>query len=144
VWAGRLSDRVPAHGLLAVTCVGATLSLAVFALVHGPWTYVFAALSGLFGMSGSAVITVMGQDLIPERVAMVSGLVFGLANALTSATVGLLALAAWAWGGPVALLLAAAVCLSGLPATLVYPSVVGGLARRLATQAEPEVAASTS
>jgi MFS family permease len=141
VWGGRLSDRLPHHRLLALTCVGAALSLAVFALVHGPWTYVFAALSGLFGMSGFAVTTVMGQNLIPERVAMASGLFFGLANAITSATVALLALAAAAWGGSVALLLTAAVCLSGLAATLAYPSVCGGRMGRVGT---PEVSAATT
>jgi FSR family fosmidomycin resistance protein-like MFS transporter len=132
VWGGRISDRVPHHVLLAVTGVAASVSLAAFALVHGPWIYPFAALAGLFGMSGFAVTTVMGQNLIPERVAMASGLVFGLANALTSGTVALLSLAAAAWGGSTALLLVAAICLCGLPAALAYPAVLDGHRRRVA------------
>jgi FSR family fosmidomycin resistance protein-like MFS transporter len=124
VLGGSLSDRLPPHRLLAGAAVGAGLSLAAFALAGGAWMYVFAALAGLFAMSTNAVTTVLGQNLLPERVATASGLALGLGNALTAAVTALLAVAAALWGGTVALELAAAVALAGLPAAVAYPRLV--------------------
>jgi hypothetical protein len=69
------------------------------------------------------VTAVLGQDLIPERVATASGLALGFANALTAGVTALLAVAAAAFGGQTALLLGAGVALLGVPAALVYPLV---------------------
>lgn len=124
VLGGSLSDRVPPHRLLAGAAAGAGLSLAAFALAGGAWTYVFAALAGLFAMSTNAVTTVLGQNLLPERVATASGLALGLGNALTAGVTALLAVSAALWGGTVALELAAAVAFTGLPAALAYPRLV--------------------
>jgi MFS transporter, FSR family, fosmidomycin resistance protein len=120
---GSISDRVAPHRLIAATAVGAALSLAAFAVAGGLWIYPFAALAGLFAMSTNAVTAVLGQNLIPERVATASGLALGFGNALTSGVTALLALAAATYGGEAALLIAAAVALLGLPAALVYPLV---------------------
>jgi|GEM_PF-292874 len=127
---GNISDRVPHHVLLTVTALLAAASLGAFALAQGPWIYPFAALAGAFGMSGFAVTTVMGQNLMPERVATASGLAFGLANAVGSGLVALLAVAAATWGGSTALLLAAGLCLLSVPPTLAYPRVLRRMAGR--------------
>ena len=123
VLGGTISDRLAPHRLLAVAALGAAVSLGAFALASGLWLYLFAALAGLFSMSTNAVTAVLGQDLMPERVATASGLALGLANGITSGVIALLAVAAGAFGGEVTLLLAAAVALVGLPAALLYPSV---------------------
>lgn len=120
---GNISDRLAPHRLLAVAAIGGGTSLAAFALAGGAWVYLFAALAGLFAMSTNAVTAVLGQNLMPERVATASGLVLGFANALTAGVTALLALAAAAFGGQAALLLGAGVAILGLPAALAYPLV---------------------
>ena len=80
--AGPLADR---YGQKLVFVASLMLSpglIAVFALVGGVVGAVAACLAGAVIVSTFSVTTVMGQEYLPSRIAMASGMTVGLAMGL--------------------------------------------------------------
>lgn len=120
---GTLSDRVPRTLVVAVASVLAAAAMALFVDAHGVASLAFLALAGFAAMSVSSVVIVLGQEMLPDNVALASGIVLGWGNAAASLGVAALAVVAGRWGIDSALFAAAAVAALGAPLALLFPRV---------------------
>jgi FSR family fosmidomycin resistance protein-like MFS transporter len=120
---GTLSDRMPRTWVVAVASVLSSIAMALFVDAHGLWALFFLALAGFTAMSVSSVVIVLGQELLPDNVALASGIVLGWGSAAASLGVAVLAVIAGHSGIPAALYAASAVALLGAPLALVFPRV---------------------
>lgn len=99
---GFLSDRVGRIPVIAISHGIFPFAMGAFLLLEGPWRLLMLAGAGASLLASFSVIVVLAQELLPERMGMVSGLVFGLAFGTGGLGVGLSGLVADAWGlGPV-------------------------------------------
>ena len=76
---GLVADRVGRRGVILWSILGA--APFTLALPHADlkWTMILAVLIGLIIASAFSAIVVLAQELMPNRIGMVSGLFFGLA-----------------------------------------------------------------
>jgi FSR family fosmidomycin resistance protein-like MFS transporter len=125
---GTLSDRVPRTLVVAVAALMAAAAMALFVDAHGATSLVFLALAGFAAMSVSSVVIVLGQELLPDNVALASGIVLGWGNAAASLGVAALAVVAGRWGIDAALFGAAGVAAVGAPLALLFPRVQANIA----------------
>jgi FSR family fosmidomycin resistance protein-like MFS transporter len=120
---GTLSDRVPRTAVVAVASVLAAGFMALFVGAHGLLSLLLLALTGFTAMSVSSIVIVLGQELLPDNVALASGIVLGWGNAAASLGVAVLAVLAGRFGIPAALYVAAATAALGAPLAMAFPRV---------------------
>ena len=118
---GRLADRIGRRpvviGSLSVATPLVLLFLAVPAAVATPLLFI----TGMSVISSFSVTVVMGQEYLPNRIGIASGVTLGLAIGLGGLGAPLLGLLADAHGIDTALLLAGMLPLLGVAATLSLP-----------------------
>ena len=79
---GPLADRY-AHRIMLAASLGATPALVlVFVLSHGAVSAIAVVLAGATTVSGFGLTTVMGQEYLPSKIAMSSGMTVGFAMGL--------------------------------------------------------------
>lgn len=76
---GPLSDRFGKRNVLIFSLLASLPLTLLTPYVSGYWTYPLLFLSGLIMLSSFSVTVVYAQELLPDRVGMVSGLIIGLA-----------------------------------------------------------------
>lgn len=76
---GPLSDRIGKRRLILISMAGAIPFSLVLPYAHGIWAAVDVVLLGFIVLSTFAVTVVFGQELMPGRIGLVSGLMIGLA-----------------------------------------------------------------
>ncbi|MDI3327843.1 MAG: MFS transporter [Alicyclobacillaceae bacterium] len=76
---GPLSDRLGKKRLILLSTAGAVPFSLALPYVHGVWAALDVVLLGFIVLSTFAVTVVFGQQLMPGRIGMVSGLMIGLA-----------------------------------------------------------------
>lgn len=117
---GLLVSRLRRRALLALVLAGsvpASLSVLIFAPTD-PAFFIALVLAGMFGYAATPLLVVAAQDLAPEAEAAASGMVFGLAAALTGVFYFGLGLVQARLGADVALVLAFSGPLIALPIVL--------------------------
>ena len=119
---GRLADRIGRRpvviGTLGLASPLVLLFLAVPAAVATPLLF----LTGVTVISSFSVTVVMGQEYLPNRIGIASGVTLGLAIGLGGLAAPLLGLLADARGIETALVLAGLLPIVGVIATLTLPS----------------------
>lgn len=88
----------------------------------GIFTLLAATIAGMAVVSTFAVVMVMAQELVPERIGMISGLVIGFAVGMGGVGVTLLGVVADRWGLRTAMDLTALIPAAALAIALVLPS----------------------
>jgi len=112
-------------GLVLAGSIPASLSVLLFA----PSEPLFVAallLAGMLGYASTPLLVVAAQDLVPEARAAASGMVFGLAAALTGALYFGLGLVQARYGAETALVLAYSAPLLAIPLVLLVMGQGGG------------------
>jgi FSR family fosmidomycin resistance protein-like MFS transporter len=99
VWGGRIADRIDRRRVVTLSlALTAILAAAIaFAGIHAPFYGIVVLLATCFGISlglSAGVIVVIGQEYLPKRIGVASGLTLGLA-----VTVGGLAAPMFGWIG---------------------------------------------
>ncbi len=118
---GPLADRYP-HRIMLAASLGATPPLVlVFVLTHGIGSAVAVVLAGATTVSGFGLTTVMGQEYLPSKIAMASGMTVGFAMGLGGIAAVLLGVVADTVDLRVALLVTAAAPALGALVALFLP-----------------------
>jgi FSR family fosmidomycin resistance protein-like MFS transporter len=92
--AGHLSDRRGARGIMLICALGATLVYYVIVRLQGAPVWLYAVLLFLSGGLAGAVAPIalaIGQRMAPESASIISGILMGMAWAVASVSVGLVA-----------------------------------------------------
>jgi FSR family fosmidomycin resistance protein-like MFS transporter len=79
---GPLADRYPHRIMLAASLAATPALVVVFVLTHGVVSAVAVVLAGATTVSGFGLTTVMGQEYLPSKIAMSSGMTVGFAMGL--------------------------------------------------------------
>ncbi|WP_255298484.1 MFS transporter [Brevibacillus dissolubilis] len=74
---GALSDRFGHRNLLIGSTLGALPFILLIPYVHGFWAYPLLFIGGLVMFSSFSAAVVYGQELMPGRIGMISGLIVG-------------------------------------------------------------------
>jgi FSR family fosmidomycin resistance protein-like MFS transporter len=123
---GPLADRYPHRIILAGSLAVTPIFVLIFVLTSGAVSAVAVVLAGMTTVSGFGLTTVMGQEYLPSRIAMASGMTVGFAMGLGGVAVVLLGVVADSIDLRAALLVTAvapaigalvALCLPGEPRT---------------------------
>ena len=124
--AGRLADHVGRWVVLAATmALLPPAILAFLSLEPGPALLAVLALVGALGVGSYSVIVVMGQELMPNRVGVASGVTLGLAIGMGGVGAALLGLAADGFGLETTMAIIAALPLAALLLTFTLPGRPG-------------------
>ena len=84
VYGGRIADRIDRRRVVMLSLALTTLFCIAYVLcgMYAPWLALFAPLAFGFGFSlglSAGVIVVIGQEYLPKRIGVASGLTLGLA-----------------------------------------------------------------
>ena len=96
--------------------------LLMITRASGPWILLAAAIAGMAVVSTFAVVMVMAQELVPERIGMISGLIIGFAVGMGGVGVTLLGAVADRWGLRTAMDATALLPLAALAIAIALPS----------------------
>lgn len=118
---GPAADRWGRRITLIVSMAFLPPLLWILTRAHGVWILGAAMLAGMEVVSTFAVVMVMAQDLIPERIGMISGLIIGFAVGTGGIGVTLLGAVADRWGVLRALDVASLLPLAALGVALLLP-----------------------
>lgn len=141
---GIAADRWGRRALLILSMVILPPLLLMLTRASGPWILLAASIAGAAVVSTFAVVMVIAQDLMPEQIGMISGLIIGFAVGMGGVGVTLLGAIADRWGLRTAMDITALLPIAALAIALVLPS--GRLVRTTAQPAageEPNVAGET-
>jgi len=118
---GPVADRWGYRPVLIMSTAVMPPLLWLLPRAEGMWVFVIAIAAGMAVVSTFAVVMVMAQVLIPERIGLISGLVIGFA--VGTGGIGVTALGAIAdhWGLARALDLVAVLPLAGVAIALILP-----------------------
>ena len=134
---GWLADRIGRWLVLAGSMVLLPPVLVVLlALECGPLVLAVLALAGALGVGSYTVIVVMGQELMPNRLGVASGVTLGLAIGMGGVGASALGVVADAYGLETTMGAIAALPLVALALTVTLPGRPGA-SRRRAAPAEP-------
>jgi MFS transporter, FSR family, fosmidomycin resistance protein len=126
---GRLADRIGRRPVL-VGSMALQLPLLVVLMAVGPAAAVaVAALIGMVTIGTFSVTVVMGQEYLPGRVGLASGVTLGLAIGLGGVWASLLGLVADAFGITTVMEIIAVLPLAGLALALSLPRTAPGTPR---------------
>jgi FSR family fosmidomycin resistance protein-like MFS transporter len=118
---GRLADRVGRRPVVIGSLTLATPLVLLFLAVPAAWATPVLFVMGSAVIASFSVTVVMGQEFLPNRIGMASGITLGLAIGLGGLAAPLLGLLADAHGLETALLVAGLAPLVGIAATLTLP-----------------------
>ena len=119
--AGPLADRYGGKIVLVVSLALTPPLVLIFVLAGGVLSAIAVTVAGAMIVSGFGLTTVMGQEYLPSRLAMASGMTVGLAMGLGGIAAVLLGVVADAVDLRVALLITAAAPILGALAALYLP-----------------------
>jgi MFS transporter, FSR family, fosmidomycin resistance protein len=122
VFGGMAADRFGRRNLLIFSMVILPPFLAMLTRTSGLVTWTAAAIGGMASVSTFAVVMVIAQDLMPERIGMISGLIIGLAVGMGGIGVTVLGAIADRWGLQTAMDITAILPLAGLAIALALPA----------------------
>jgi MFS transporter, FSR family, fosmidomycin resistance protein len=122
LFGGIAADRFGRRALLIVSMAILPPLLLMIPRVSGVWTMTAAAIAGMAAVSTFAVVMVMAQDLMPQRIGMISGLIIGFAVGMGGIGVTLLGAIADRWGLQAAMDLTALLPIGALAIALALPS----------------------
>jgi FSR family fosmidomycin resistance protein-like MFS transporter len=122
LFGGIAADRFGRRALLIVSMAILPPLLLMLPRANGVWTMAAAAIAGMAAVSTFAVVMVMAQDLIPDRIGMISGLIIGFAVGMGGIGVTLLGAIADRWGLQAAMDITALLPIAALAIALVLPS----------------------
>lgn len=122
LFGGMAADRFGRRTLLIFSMMILPPLLAMLTRTSGLVTLTAATIGGMASVSTFAVVMVMAQDLMPERIGMISGLIIGLAVGMGGIGVTLLGAIADRWGLQTAMDITAILPLAGLVVALALPS----------------------
>jgi FSR family fosmidomycin resistance protein-like MFS transporter len=118
---GRLADRIGRRRIL-VACNGILTPLMLLVLVAGePGAFVLLALIGFFTVGTFSITVVLGQEFLPNRIGIASGVTLGAAIGAGGVVAALLGLLADAVGLTPVLLVIAVLPLPALALSLSLP-----------------------
>ncbi len=122
LFGGIAADRFGRRALLIFSMTILPPLLLMLTRASGAWTMTAATIAGMAAVSTFAVVMVMAQDLMPERVGMISGLIIGFAVGMGGIGVTLLGAIADRWGLQVAMDITALLPTAALAIALGLPS----------------------
>ena len=118
---GRLADRIGRRPIL-VGCMAVLPPLILLVLVAGEaGGFILLALVGFFTIGNFSITVVLGQEFLPRRIGIASGVTLGAAIGVGGITAALLGLLADAAGLTSVMLVIAALPLGGLACALALP-----------------------
>jgi FSR family fosmidomycin resistance protein-like MFS transporter len=126
---GPLADRYPHRIILAASLAITPVFVLIFVLGHGAVSAVAIVLAGVTTVSGFGLTTVMGQEYLPSKIAMASGMTVGFAMGLGGVAVVLLGVVADSIDLRAALLITAAAPALGALVALWLPGEAPSSAR---------------
>jgi FSR family fosmidomycin resistance protein-like MFS transporter len=140
---GIAADRYGGRTLLIASTSILPPLLLLITRTTGIVTMTAAAIAGMAAISTFSVVMVMAQDLMPERIGMISGLIIGFAVGMGGIGVTLLGAIADRWGLQTAMDVTALLPAAALTIALALPA--GRLSRPMsrARGADPHVAGET-
>ncbi len=119
---GRLADRIGRRPILG-GCMAVLPPLIALVLVSGPiGGFLLMALVGFFTIGNFSITVVLGQEYLPHRIGIASGVTLGAAIGVGGVTAALLGVLADAAGLTPVMLVIAAFPLGGLACALALPS----------------------
>jgi FSR family fosmidomycin resistance protein-like MFS transporter len=122
LFGGVAADRFGRRTLLIFSSAILPALMGMLTRTTGIATIVAAAIGGMAAVSTFAVVMVMAQDLIPERIGMISGLIIGLAVGMGGIGATVLGAIADRWGLATAMDVTALLPLAALGVALAMPS----------------------
>lgn len=122
LFGGIAADRWGRRGLLIFSMLILPVFLWMIPRSSGLVTLLAAMIAGMAAVSTFAVVMVMAQDLIPERIGMISGLLIGFAVGMGGVGVTLLGAVADRWGLLRAMDVTALLPFAGLFIALLLPA----------------------
>ncbi|MDQ6745268.1 MAG: MFS transporter [Actinomycetota bacterium] len=125
---GRLADRIGRRPIL-VGCMAVLPPLILLVLLSGPAvSFILLGLVGFFTIGNFSITVVLGQELLPGRIGIASGVTLGAAIGIGGVTAALLGVLADHAGLTAVMLVIAALPVPALLCALALPrGAVGGL-----------------
>lgn len=118
---GRLADRVGRRPIL-IGCMAVLPPLILLVLVSGQLpSYLLVAVIGFFTIGNFSITVVLGQEFLPRRIGIASGVTLGAAIGVGGVTAALLGLLADAAGLTAVIVVIAALPSGGLACALALP-----------------------
>ncbi len=118
---GRLADRIGRRPIL-VGCMAVLPPLIALLLVAGELSgFVLLAFVGFFTIGNFSITVVLGQEFLPSRIGIASGVTLGAAVGIGGVTAALLGVLADAVGLTAVMVVIAALPLGGLACALALP-----------------------
>ena len=119
---GAAADRWGRRASLIFSMAILPPLLLMITRASGPWILLAAVIAGMAVVSTFAVVMVMAQELAPERIGMISGLIIGFAVGMGGVGVTLLGAVADRWGLRTAMDATALLPLAALAIAIALPT----------------------
>ncbi len=119
---GAAADRWGRRASLIFSMAILPPLLLMLTRASGPWILLAAVIAGMAVVSTFAVVMVMAQELVPERIGMISGLIIGFAVGMGGVGVTLLGAVADRWGLRTAMDATALLPLAALAIAIALPT----------------------
>ncbi|HLW38292.1 MAG TPA: MFS transporter [Candidatus Eremiobacteraceae bacterium] len=138
--AGRIADHYGARATMTASLALAPFALIMYLTSSGILAWIGLALSGAFLIGSFSTTVVLGQECMPNRVALASALMIGFTTGLGSLGVALIGEIADAIGLNAALWLLVLVAVGAFALALAFPNTrrIPGWARSRALAGHPE------
>lgn len=118
---GRLADRIGRRPIL-VGCMAMLAPLIVLVLLSGPAvSFILLGLVGFFTIGNFSITVVLGQEFLPGRIGIASGVTLGAAIGIGGVTAALLGVLADHAGLTAVMLVIAALAVPALLCALALP-----------------------
>jgi MFS transporter, FSR family, fosmidomycin resistance protein len=128
IWGGRLADRVDRRRVITISliltaCCGVALVVCAFSAPIYPLLVVIATCYGVSIGLSAGVLVVLGQEYLPKRIGMASGVTLGLAMTVGGLTAPLFGAVGDRFGMPAVFLAMAGCTLLAFLSSFLLPKV---------------------